>query len=96
MNASLVQMVLVHQKCLLCVNNLTAGTTNGTLTANGETAAGTTATAVNSGGVGGVATVDFAETVLAVQLQLFWTCTIMQQLQTHTETFTETITIKCY
>ena len=74
------------------VNNLTAGTTNGTLTANGETAAGTTAIDVNSGGVGGVATVDFAAnsaSTATVILDLYNNATIANA----TESFRETITI---
>ena len=75
------------------VNTLAAGTTNGTLTANGETAAGTTAIDVNSGTGTGVATIDFAANsasgTATFVLDLYNNATIANA----TESFRETITI---
>ena len=70
-----------------------AGATNGARTANGETAVGTTAIDVNSGGGGGVATIDFAANsssgVAVITLDLYNLATVANA----TESFREVITI---
>ena len=70
-----------------------AGATNGARTANGETAVGTTAIDVNSGGGGGVATIDFAANsssgVAVITLDLYNNATVANA----TESFREVITI---
>ena len=70
-----------------------AGATNGARTANGETAVGTTAIDVNSGGGGGVANIDFAANsssgVAVITLDLYNLATVANA----TESFREVITI---